>query len=1063
MGGMFMEIHKSSQMQWLKIIVLFLIGMILTACVQFAHEPVEDLLQVRFFNEANEELQEEEVTGTFRVVVPKPVEDEEIELYLEQDEVETPITYELDSNAEILEIPVTIKEEGSYRFLVRTIKGEVLIKEEASLSFHVHDVSAMFAWQKQEESNNVKQVNLSFQKREAVDVEVVMVSDHKKVPASLTWNENQAELIFDQEGRWYVEAHVSYHDQTWTISDEKQAFIIDHSAPLITMKYGKLDITKKAADVFTKPETIELSIEDAYLQMEDTVFDVNGETQSLAWSEKEGTALATWKIDQTGTYELRLCASDQAGNKSCVASKPLIYDDQSPKIQVSMDQAVITKLPTYLNHEITLVIQVEDAYFDHKRSVIYDNQTAITNEWTFTNHHYEQTITLQEGEHYLEIHAYDLANHKTTMTLETIIDVHAPIVQLRYEPQPAYRDDVLISFEVKEEHFQWEDAFVRVTQKNEMIPFTGVFQSSKTGGTYEGRIKEEGAYTISLHIKDLAGNEASYIINDTNQSSFTHECYLDRTPPIVKLSYSELTDNDFYGKPRTMKVQVEDDHIDINQFHMVLYQDQAIQDVNLIWEKQHQKYITAYEFGEDGEYQIRMEFSDEAGNKAMYEINQTSYELFPIQSFVIDQTPPELTLRKSIEGDYSNKDVLITSTMKEQNPSLVHLRVLRDGELIQEEIRHDDTIKEVKLKAEQEGTYHIELTAYDQAGNKAERELNVIMDQTPPKIMTRFNAFTAQHEHEFITNQDTLITTQWSDQNLKQADAILTRNKERLPLTIHNQGFSTTLAVQKESEATYELQIQAEDLAGNVTTNTYRLRMDTYLPKIEFTDDPFLGKPKNISWKPALKLENDAFRVTEAALYRNQMLVQEYHWNDEIKAEGSYQLALTIRDDAMNEATLLPPFSFVIDQTPPTIRIEEDRKREELLNETVSISTKLRVYVHDEVSIKPNIKVLSLDDQSIKEDAYLIDEDGQPYYLIAFTEAKPTTLLVQVSDEAGNETKESMTFQVSDQITKEEVKTIPKPLQKSKIESSHSMQYAIYGGLGISAILFLWVVKRYVH
>ena len=188
--------------------------------------------------------------------------------------------------------------------------------------------------------------------------------------------------------------------------------------------------------------------------------------------------------------------------------------------------------------------------------------------------------------------------------------------------------------------------------------------------------------------------------------------------------------------------------------------------------------------------------------------------------------------------------------------------------------------------------------------------------------------------------------------------------------------------------------------------------VDTYLPKLRFHEDPFQGKAKNIAWTPKLEMENEAFQISEVLLYRNQQAVPAYRWGDAISEDGHYLLSVQIRDDAMNEATLLPPFAFTIDTLPPVIEIIEAERKEALSDQNVSLDTELRLYISDALSTEFNVHTLMLGDENLLEKERQQDENGLWYYPISFRKEGDTTLLIDVSDEAENRTKQQLTYHV---------------------------------------------------
>lgn len=1035
--------------------------LVTTACAQVAQKPLTTLEEAKFLNESGQVLQSHELTQEFTIQIPMPSKSQTVEILLEQEGKATQLEADWQEEDGYMNHRVTIKEEGSYRFILRTLEQAELVKEEASINFQVHDIESLMKWEKQEEGQYHKEgVTLLFQRIEPIEMNVYLVHEQTRVKLNLTWQDEQAKAFFDQEGTWHLEAELMIDDITMRTSF-KDSFTIDHTSPELSILHEQKDIASLKQAMFNEPVTLQMIVKDTNLDVTSLHVSINGISQELIWKQDLDTYQVEVTLAQVGLHSITIYARDLAGNE-IERRDDILLDMTSPEISLFQNHQSVSSLPAYLNHEAILEVRIKDLSFDPKKSVITDQDEKQTIAWIKKEDYWSQTMTLTEGDHQLTIIAYDAVNHTSTKQYKTCVDTKSPLVKLQYSSSEFYQNGMLLDVDIEDANIEWSDQWISIKKDGVEIHPDFIWKKHEKGGSLQSYIKEEGSYSLRFHVQDMAGNDAVYLKDDERLDTYAYDFHIDHTPPKVKLESSITKDIDHYATTQTMRIQIEEKHITEELLDLRILKDQKDFNQELVWHKENDLMFTELAFTEDGHYELAFEARDQAGNKASYTIYDQNYNTLPKLSFVIDQNQPLITLTKDKDGTYFHEDLSLKYQVEEINPVMSEISIYCDHQLIKQFIFHDTDAHELHFDAKEEGEYQVVLEAKDRAGNVARKELNFVMDQTAPEITTYFNGFPARLSQAFISNQNVDIQVTWHDRFLKDYDITLTKDQKEIPVDVQADGGNISLYKETASENLYELQVHTTDLAGNERNMIYHIRIDTFLPQLEFEEDPFQGKPRNTSWTPRLKGEMQDFHVYEASLYRNQMLEREYRWGDAISKEGSYVLALSVRDEALNEATFLPPYTFVIDQTAPHILIEEDRKREELLDQTVSLSTKLRLYVTDEVTLHPIIKVLSLNEQPITKEQQRIDEDGTPYYLIEFSQAGTSTLFVQAYDEAGNETKESVSFQVLETLKQEEVKTIPKPLQAIQKEENPSLSFGIWAGLGCSVVVFLAVVIRYV-
>lgn len=834
---------------------------------------------------------------------------------------------------------------------------------------------------------------------------------------------------------------------------ERNELLLAEPGPMdVEAIVNETGVAIRAEDKDPLRETLTFSQEelivDLFIDKENTAeVYVNEEGVAINWIEEDHLAHGQLSLMQEGIFQLLVEVVDSSGMVRQIQALPIMVDGKTPEIQAFLDGKAISELPAYIDHEAQLKWEIRDAFFDAQTSVITDHGQVQPIRWEQQVSHWEGCMMLHSGAHQLAVSGMDMAGHQQIWTGATMVDCERPLVVMEYVAQSAYRDPFTVSFLIKDENVAEDNDMITLSCDGKKRSLHVDWHEAEQGIRGKFTVADSGRCSLVFHIQDQAGHIAAYeTASGVQDDGFQHDFLLDQINPQIEIE----TDTEFSNQPLELALHLTDDHLDRKSLQVVVMRDEHEIDIPFTWEQQGEEWTGKAVFQQDGNYRLRIEAADEAGN-LLCDKNHCGEIIY---EFTVDQEAPQIQLRQSSTGQYRNESTQLTFAVSDRRLASYRLVILRDQMV--SAVRSGNTDDALSLTLEQDGEYEIVGYAADQAGNVNQIQEHFIIDRTPPQLQAYFNDVPAKAGQTFISNRDVLLHMTWQDPYLATRQLRVLKNNEEMPIKTTAQGMMVTIPAESDREDRYQIEVQLSDWAGNETKALYQLRVDTYIPPLQFIEDPFQGKPRNLVWQPRLQQEDEAFHVNDVILYRNGQLVNNFHWGDSIIAEGSYLLTLSVRDEAMNEAVLLPPFAFTIDRTPPVIRVLEAQRQAELLDQRVSIASELRLYIQDTWS-EVNIHTLIFDDRSLKIEERIQDEQGNWYYPLHFDRTGDVTLQVDVSDEADNHTAQTMVFHVSDQLKQSDVKIIESKVAAPQEQNSYRV--VVLGGLVVS-LLFAYGIKK---
>lgn len=326
---------------------------------------------------------------------------------------------------------------------------------------------------------------------------------------------------------------------------------------------------------------------------------------------------------------------------------------------------------------------------------------------------------------------------------------------------------------------------------------------------------EDGTHTATVTAVDFAGNETTVSV----------EYHVDNTPPVIVIDGDKLANGGFYNAEYLQNLEDVYSIVDANP---------------------HTDSATDFIFTE-GTHEFTVTAVDKAGNEAEKTI-----------SYTVDNTPP------AIEFNLTNGGVYSADTLKEL------------GSYYSVTDNHDGvTVDASGLITDKDGTYTLEVTATDKAGNSTTRSVTYTVDNTAPEVsfnLTQGGHYTSAALTKALEGHDGYFNA--SDKHLTEVNA------DEL----------------KTSEGKHTVTVIAEDAAGNTTTKSLTYVVDNTAPVIHgvkgLKDGQRFIVGQDVSLQPEVTDNLDANPVVKAA----EKL-------DTSKA-GSFTYSVSAQDKAGNSSSL---------------------------------------------------------------------------------------------------------------------------------------------------------------
>ncbi len=460
-----------------------------------------------------------------------------------------------------------------------------------------------------------------------------------------------------------------------------------------------------------------------------------------------------------------------------------------------------------------------------------------------------------EGSYTLHVSADDLAGNHAEKDVQFMIDKTEPQVVLDSLQNGAYfvysSSVISLTGSIDEEHpesyslrygpgdnpAEWTE----VSSDNTAAPGAQLFNWNLGDGL------PDGAYTLSLLVKDKAGNEgeARALINiDTvspqvNITAPVNDSFIKGLIDVTGTAYDENLES--FGvdlAPGDCSVASEWTHLGSGTTSIetgILYSFETLP--------------------ADGEYCLRVRVIDKAGRGSETAVDIT-----------VDTQPPSAPL---LIGEIINEVDADLSWSGNSEPDIAGYNIYLNGNKLNADLLNTVTYSEQNLS---EGSYRYAVKAVDLAGweSTASNEVKIRIDKTPPEI--RISVV----DEADVSGIVDIIGTAYSDDDFKEYRVFVAPKSESptwellkaSPAPISN-GMLAQWDVSLLQEGSYSIKLEAEDLSGNSDSRVITVNVDHTPPTAPVLISATPGyKEINLKWQ-----ENSESDVAGYVLFRDDKIV----------------------------------------------------------------------------------------------------------------------------------------------------------------------------------------------
>lgn len=666
------------------------------------------------------------------------------------------------------------------------------------------------------------------------------------------------------------------------------------------------------------------------------------------WKNLNKVSDLNYVFNQDGEYEITVNAKDAAGNISETEKLLFTIDQIDPELS-------ITGVEDDHNYRIDkpVSVRIADRNIDLSQTHLKVQQngksfnigepgptskTSAAKNYTFS----------EEGSYVINLETKDKAgNSKKHDQIVFIIDKTNPGVDIDGVENNSFNPtgkNVMIS--VDELNFNTNNVDISATKDGADFNI-GKWENSGKLSKLGYNFNQDGLYTILATAKDKAGNGPV-----SKKMTFT----VDKVKPSIEITGVE--NNAYYNVDKPVNATIKDVNLDINKITVTrngaTYNAGGFSVNGDLASFRHN-------FSGEGEYNIVVEATDEAGNS----FNKT-------MKFTIDKTKPVITPkfkgqnRVIKNGEYINEVFTPEFALDEAEDMIVSATLNNGGNLG----------KNIPV-ATREMSYTYKVLARDKAGNESTIEISFTLDTTKPML-------NISGVLDGFFNKDIAPKVTYSDVHLDQS---------KTSVTLNGKPFENGTKLEYEQD--YILKAVVTDLAKNVSSRTIVFTIDKTSPVIKFKE-PISNKYFNTDLLPQLLIED----MSSYDIIAMMLDGKPYEAGDPIKEEGKHVMFFEVKDKAGNIQQL--SVEFIIDKTAPKV-VYEGVKNKEKYYDPVDISIRLD---------NPNDKLKSVMINGELFEGDVVEENGYKVIKTTLAEIKPYEIAVTANDEAGNEKTTVISFEI---------------------------------------------------
>lgn len=582
----------------------------------------------------------------------------------------------------------------------------------------------------------------------------------------------------------------------------------------------------------------------------------------------------------------------------------------------------------------------------------------------------------------VRVHASDRTGKESVQSLNLAIDISPPALDITYDlNMPAngfyYNEARTATITVKERNFNPDDESVcfLIDQTGKNTPTV----SAWTVGKYEGdqtvhqckvTFSADDDYCFTFSVTDMAGNETAYGKTDR----FT----IDRTAPVVCVSYENDGERVFPGESEKKRIYRQGSiRMQVGITEHNFYQDRGIRwtsngkRISAEFSREGDAETATIEFTKDGHYITEFEYTDLAGNRAVFVDHEGRILTENSRGyFTVDNTAP-MDGKIAIEplgtwstfsgfthfGKENSYPVSIAGEDELSGTPMIfyHIEDQAKSVLTEEQLDKVRWMKGSRAELKKEGQYIVYAKLVDKAGNiRYVKSDGVIIDRSMKKpVMKVITEATASG----IYNGDVTIHVSTEDliknhscSGLKNVRYEILNGKKvtqkgkfppEVPGGARFLERTITVDSRKNNSNHVTVRVYAEDRAGNKAQTELRLQIDTTKPVIMVTYDNNRSEhgryyntvrtatvtvrernfdEKGIQW---LFTNTDGTAPQMGAWMHGAEAGDDtlHRCTVKFRADGDYVFTFSVTDRAENKRNYGRVDRFTVDRTPPVVKV----------------------------------------------------------------------------------------------------------------------------------------------
>lgn len=459
-----------------------------------------------------------------------------------------------------------------------------------------------------------------------------------------------------------------------------------------------------------------------------------------------------------------------------------------------------------------------------------------------------KTITVNNNSNdiVLQVKMTDRAGNTSEEQIHFSIDKTAPTIQYSYdnnrpdvENAKFYNAKRTATIVITERNFKPEDVEYVIANSDGVIPKLNGWRTVPNPENPDQTLHiatvdytADGDYTFDISYKDLAGNQAPAV----EQDSFT----IDQTKPEIQVSYNNnsATNGNYFKQDRTATIVIKEHNFDPSRIRIT---GTATDNGNSIafpalsgWRTNGDIHTATIHYAQDGKYSFDIDFTDMAGNvMADYKVDE----------FIVDQTAPELTITGVQDRSANNGDVIPVVTYSDTNFDAKTVKIELTGanrQTVKLNGNFSDipngqvfTFNNFERTKENDDIYTLKATLTDRAGNETTETITFSVNRFGSVYV--FDESLRDLNGKFVQKEMDVIVTETNVDHLNKDSIQVKMTKDGVPQDLvegkdykvtetggNDQWSQYTYVIDKKNfsgDGKYTVALYSEDAAGNVNEN----------------------------------------------------------------------------------------------------------------------------------------------------------------------------------------------------------------------------------------------------